>query len=496
MFFSHIKVYYIEKEDKVKSLQISKAKILIGFLAGFLIGVFFGDVLKIEITWASGVIVGLIIALILFWKDQHLRLGLFILVGLLIGITYFRLWDNRQQAVNLALNQEINFEGQIVGHPEILGNQARYIVKYQNTKIQVTTAPFPAYHYGDKLKIKGEIKKSNDYLFHQGVLGVIYNPEMIEKTGTGGKIFTKILFQIRDKFENSLNKTLGEPYASFAAGLVLGSKRNIPDSLMADFNRTGTTHIVAVSGYNVTIIIISIGLLLGVISRKLKFWGSLGLILSFIILTGASASVVRAGLLTGLVAWGQFEGRRINMLILILLTAFLILLFNPYALKFDISFQLSFLAFVGLVYLSSPISNSKLICLLPDFLKKTLSETLGAQIMVLPILIYYFGQLSVVSPIVNVLILWLVPTAMLLVFLSSFIGLIWLPMGYYFSYITWIFLKYIIIVVESFSGIPWASFLLKLSSPWWLVVFYAPIIFWLIILRRKNVHPAQSAIYS
>ncbi|KKQ17940.1 MAG: ComEC/Rec2-related protein, partial [Berkelbacteria bacterium GW2011_GWA1_36_9] len=363
---------------------------------------------------------------------------------------------------------------------------ARYVVGFQNTKIQIFVSRYPEYQYGDKLKIKGVLKEPNNYYFHQGILGVIYNPEVIEKNGQSGNILTKKTYQIRDKFEESLNRSLSEPYASFAAGLVLGSKRNMPDSLMSDFNRTGTTHIVAVSGYNVTIMIIYIGLLLGILSQKLKFWGSLIVILGFVVMTGASASVVRAGLLAGLVALGQFEGRRINMLILLLLVASLILLFNPYALKFDISFQLSFLAFAGLVYLSGPISNLKIIKWLPKFWKLTLAETLGAQIAVLPILIYYFGRVSVVSPIVNILILWLIPLSMLAVFAIGIGGLVWGILGQVVGYIGWFLLKYIIVVVESFSKISWASLEIKTTSWWWMTIFYCLIAFWIYESKREN----------
>lgn len=410
--------------------------------------------------------------LILFWQDFYFRFSLIILIGLFAGLSFYRFWDDRQRAIILPFNEDLQFEGQIVGHPDFLSSNASYVVSFQKTKIQIVASRYPEYQYGDILKIKGTLKTSNDYQFHQGILGVIYNPETLEKIGQKGNILTKIVYQIRDRFEQSLNKSLSEPYASFAAGLVLGSKRNIPDSLMSDFNRTGTTHIVAVSGYNVTIIIVYIGLILGILSRKLKFWGSLIIILGFVVMTGASASVVRAGILAALVAWGQFEGRRINMTILLLLVAFLILLFNPYALKFDISFQLSFLAFAGLVYLSKPIAALKVIKWLPKFWKLTLAETLGAQIAVLPILIYYFGRVSIVSPIVNILILWLIPAAMLAVFAIGISGLIFVTLGQVIGYLGWILLKYIIVVIEIFSRISWASFELKTASWWWMAIFY------------------------
>lgn len=471
---------------------LGKSRFVITFLASFVVGIFFGDLLHFDLWWLMGIVLGFVIALVIFWKEIYWRLGILILLGLIIGFGYINFWDQRQKSVQLPIGQTIEFTGQIVGHPDFLASQSRYIIKYQeNTskkeaKIQLTTGRYPEYHYGDVLKFKGTIKEPYPYFFHQGILGQVYNPELLEKVGVGGNIFFKLIYFSRDKFEDSLNKILAEPYASFAAGLVLGSKRNIPDSLMSDFNRTGTTHIVAVSGYNLTILIIYIAVFLGIFSRKLKFWGTLVVIVAFVVMTGAPASVVRAGILAALIALGQFEGRRVNMTILLLLVAAMMLLFNPYALKYDISFQLSFLAFAGLVYLSSTISNFKIIKWLPKNLGNSLVETLGAQIMVLPILIYYFGRLSLVSPLVNVMILWLVPTAMGLVYIAGLLGLIYLQLGQIFSYLSWLVLKYIIVVIESFSKVPWASSELKTQDWWWMVIFYAVLSMFIYQIRRKN----------
>lgn len=450
---------------------MQKSRFLIGFLGGNLVGIFLGDILKIDLWWLAGFSIGLVVALVIFWHEKYLRLSLFALIGLFIGLGYFQAWDIRQRSVILPIGEEISFEGRVVDHPDFSASQARYRLSFHETKIQITSGRYPEYAFGDKLQVKGTVKKSNDYYFHQGVLGVVNNPE-IEKIGEGGKIITKTLYQIRDRFEDSLNRSLSEPYASFAAGLLLGSRRNIPDSLLSDFNRTGTTHIVAVSGYNVTIIIINIGLLLGLFSRRWRFWGSLLAILAFVVLTGAPASVVRAGLLAGLIAWGRYEGRRINILILLLFTASLMLLFNPYALKYDISFELSFLAFIGLVYFSPLFEGLKIFRFLPEIIKSALSETLGAQLMVLPILIYNFGQLSLVSPLANVLILWLVPFSMLAVFLVGIFGLIWFPLGKISGFLGFLFLKYIIVAVEGLSKISWASLPMKVSGWWWVAVFY------------------------
>lgn len=465
---------------------MSKSRLVIATLASIVVGTFFGDLIHLDIWWLVGIIFGLILALIIVWQEiVNFRLGFLILIGLMIGLAYYNFYDIHQNTIKLSYSQESIIEGQVVGHPNFSGARAQYVLRVSGTKIQLTTSRYPEYHYGDILRFKGGIQKSSDYLFHQGVVGQTQGEESVEKIGNHGNAAIRMIYNIRDKFEQSLNKSLNEPFASFAAGLVLGSKRNIPDSLMTDFNRTGTTHIVAVSGYNLTIVMVWIALFLGIFSRGLKFWGSLVIITAFVIMTGAPASVVRAGILAGLVLLGHFEGRRINMTILLLVVATLMLFLNPYALKFDIGFQLSFLSFAGLVYLGPLISKLRLIKSFPDFIKMTFSETMAAQLMVLPILIYYFGRVSIVSPIVNILILWLIPVTMALIFLIGVSGLVWISLGQILGYLGWLLLKYIIIVVETFSKISWASWQIKTESWWWLIIFYC--VLGLIIYQYRNL---------
>ncbi len=458
---------------------MGKSRFVIFTLVSFIVGIFLGDIIPVDLWWLVGIGAGILLALILQWREKYWRMELLIIIGLIMGLGYFNFWDNRQKSIELPYGNELAIEGQIIGHPDFSGNFANYVLRYEGARIRLTAERYPEFHYGDILRFKGAIKEPYPYFFHQGILGQIFEPQKLEKVGYQGNIAIRIIYQIRDKFEESLNRNLTEPYASFAAGLVLGSKRNIPDSLMNDFRRTGTTHIIAVSGYNLTILITYIAIFFGIFSRRLKFWGTIFIIFCFIIMTGAPASVVRAGILAGLVALGHFEGRRINMTILLLLVAAVMLFFNPYALKYDVGFQLSFLAFAGLIYLSPIINQLQLLKYLPEKLRSTLSETIAAQLMVFPILLVNFGQASVISPVANILILWLIPLSMLVVFLIGVAGLIFSTLGHLLGLFGVWLLKYIIVVTESFSKIPWASYSIRVDSWWWLPIFYFLIGFWI-----------------
>lgn len=480
----------------MRNQSVSKTVILIAFLISVLLGIFLGDLAGISLVIYLGITIPIIVLSIVFWKKSEWKLILFILLGLISGFSYTDLWNQKNESISLVSSEEELIHGQVINYPVFEGSKAEYILKYRGFKIKVTAGRYPEFKYGDVLEFKGTIKKPTDYNFHKNILGEVWAESDIKKVGYKGNSFFKTLFFAREKFEKILTKILPEPYASFASGITIGSKSSIPDSLMSDFNRTGTTHLVAVSGYNVTIVIMYIAVLLGLISRKFKFWGSLFVILSFVMLTGGQASVLRAGILAALVLFGRYEGRRINMTILLPFTAVIMLLFNPYGLKYDISFQLSFLAFAGIIYLTPIILSLRIIKILPDIIKKPLAETLGAQVMVLPIIIYYFGQISLVSTIVNVLVLSVIPLAMGLVFLVGIIGLFYIPLGKIVGFVLYIVLKYIIIVVENFSKLSFASYFFKINSWWWLPIVYLVLLLVIVKLRKINEKESSLTIYS
>lgn len=485
-------------------MQIGKTKFTIGTLSGFLVGIFLASWVLLDLWWCIGVAAGLIIGLILFWKDVLWRWVLLCLLGLFLGLGYYYGYEINQNQKILTYNQQLTIaNAMVVERPEINGTKQNIIVSANKTKILVQTSRYPEYKYSDVLEIKGTIQNPaeikpfdnfnyGEYLLHRGIRGLIQNPESIsisrtniEPTGLNIKVgFYKIIYFIGDMFRQSLNQILPEPEASLARGLILGD-RTLPESLNSAFNRAGVTHIIAVSGYNVTIIISALAILLMALGRRMAFWGSLAAVLIFIILTGAAASVIRAGILAMLASWGKLLGRRPYYPVLILVTAVLMLLFNPYALVSDISFQLSFLAFVGIVFVAPRIGEIKFLKKFPEKIVQIFSETISAQILVLPILIYNFGLFSIIAPVANILILIVVPTAMALVFTSGLAAMAWLGLGKLIGLASWLILKYIIVVAENLSKLSWAAISLKTSEWWWIVLYYAIII--LLIKQAKSL---------
>jgi competence protein ComEC len=156
---------------------------------------------------------------------------------------------------------------------------------------------------------------------------------------------------------------------------------------------------------------------------------------------------------------------------------------NPLILRFDVGFQLSFLALVGIVYLS-PILN-RIFSFLPDLFKEGFVATIAAQIFTLPILIFNFDQLSLIAPLTNVLVLWLVPYTMLLGFVTGVLGFIWLPFANLLSWPTWMFLSYIISIVEWTAKIPFSNLATHFDA-WAVIAYYVVIISFLVLWTVKR----------
>lgn len=438
-----------------------------------------------------------------YLKNKYLVLVSWSLAIMTIGLGWYVFYDQKS---DLSVNhgENIEFSGTIIKQPDKDYKQQKIIVQTKNfnqtTNVLVNAPRYPDLAYGDKVKISGKIEKPGviedfdygNYLKRFSVYSVVYQPQSVEKIGQQKSIVSSILrelYAIPGLFEGAINTVLTEPQASLAGGLLFGSKRSISDSLKNDLSNTGLTHIIALSGYNVTIIIAVLSLILAkYFGNRKAFWLGLALVLFFVIITGAAPSVLRAAVFSILIIYGKLLGRQGNQTNLMLLAAIVILLFNPYLLIYDIGFQLSFGAFAGLIYLSPIIESlferSKL-TQLPVYLKAPLTETLAAQIMVLPLLILYFGKLSFIAPIANVLVLWIIPLAMLLALSTSVGALICWPLGKLISILAWPTLSYITAMSSVLAKIPFASMEVKNFNFALAIIFYLILIMLILVLKKR-----------
>lgn len=421
------------------------------------------------------------------------------LAGFFSGLFYYSHFEYKTRP-NIEYGVEKEIEGQIVRKPATDYKKQSVVIETEGQKVLVSLPHYPKVYYGDVIKFKGKIEKPDmiedfdygAYLKKDLIFGTVTAPKETiaypNKLRFNQKVY-KSLYSVSDRFESSINQVLPEPHASLAAGLVLGIKRNIPDSFKDDLSVTGLTHIIALSGYNVTIIVAVLAdLLVGYIGRKKVFWFGSILIVGFVVLTGASSSVVRAAIFSLLVMFGKLIGRRADFTNIIILAALLMILFNPFSLALDVGFQLSFLAFTGLIYIS-PIMTKIFEChrtnRLPDLIKSPLIETLSAQIAVFPLILTLFGRVSIIGPISNIAVLWIIPWSMGVAFIAGFLGIIFYPLGKLGALIAWPALQYIIKMVEAMAKIPGAS--IVTPKGFWQVEIslYILLIILIIFLNKK-----------
>lgn len=455
---------------------MTKSKIFLYILLSFLTGVMLASFLVLPyqdgniLKFISGFAAILGISLILlsrFNLDSNMKLGF---IGIFILFFAFGVfWYQRNVDSNMAerngLMNEImagsKARGIIIDEPEFKNDRVKYVLSSGGIKILIQASKYPEYEYGDEISIKGKIKEPENfdekfdyksYLAKDDIYLAVYNPQIeFLAQDRGNKIYAA-LYKFKNKLKNIFKENLPEPHASFLAGITLGSKSGIPDDVYEKFKATGTAHIVALSGFNISVIAWAImgALMFFMISRNLSFWISFFVIVVFVLMTGASPSVVRAAVMGILILIARQQGRLYTAKNALVFAGAAMIFLNPRILRFDMGFQLSFLATLGLIILLPKIEE-KLKNIPKLFgMKEAFIATISAQVFVLPLLVYQFGNFSPVGILVNVLVLPAVPIAMFLGFAGAFAGLIFAPFSKIFLWSAWLFLSWILGVVNWF----------------------------------------------
>lgn len=454
------------------------------FTVSFLVGVLLSDLssLNFNRSWliltVSFFLSILLLIINLLWQVKYLWLINLVVVFCLLGV-FYQAHFAKNFLKEIGDKRELVVTGEVVAKPEVDYKNQKIImniwaIEQESEKgligsnVLIKAPIYPIIYYGDSLKIMGVISKPekiNDfdygnYLKAKQVIAIMQPKEVTYVSATNNilKKTVKLLYQLADNFEQKINRTLPEPHSSLASGILLGVKKNIPNELMENFKKTGLTHIIALSGFNVTIIIaIFAESVVAYIGRKRTFFIGMMLVLAFVIMTGGSLSVVRAAIFSFLILFARLIGRPPDQTNLMLLAALILILFNPYTIAYDTGFQLSFLAFAGLLYLSPKIRDFFEKKKVPNGIGITLAETLGAQAAVLPILIFNFKTLSIISPLANLAVLWCLPYVMLLTSIIILSSSCSPALGNILAWLLWPLLQYIIVVVEYLAKIPFGA---------------------------------------
>ncbi len=296
-------------------------------------------------------------------------------------------------------------------------------------KLLVYTSRYQEFEYKDRVLISGKINSPQNfaedfdfvgYLATKEIYSVSYSPYMkLEKRGSG---FLHFIFGVKNKFGEAIDISMHLPASGFIKMVLFGGYSNIDKDIIEEFRSTGTLHLVAISGINISIISAIILSSLRFINRTIACIFVVIFLFIYIFLAGISPSVTRASITGIIVLCAQMLGRRRNFEIFLALTMALMVGLNPQVLFKDIGFQLSFLATIGIVYLSSLFKN--FLKFLPSFLefRESISATMSASIVTLPITIYYFGYFSAVSFVGTFILELLMPFFMIAGFILGFVS--------------------------------------------------------------------------
>ena len=232
----------------------------------------------------------------------------------------------------------------------------------------------------------------------------------------------------------------------------------MPQGLYQALIDTGTLHIIALSGMNISILITLVAKTTLSLGRRISSILTLVIIMVFVWFVGASPSIVRAAIMGSLSLFAVYTGRVGWAILSLLLTGGVMLIININYIK-DISFQLSFLATLGIILVS--VGNKKKYKgLWKNFtgsIKENFKITLAAQIFTMPIILIHFQRISIIAPVVNLLVVWAVQPIMVLGFITGILGLIWQPLGIIPAWMSWVPLTYLITVIQWLAKVPGAS---------------------------------------
>ena len=346
------------------------------------------------------------------------------------------------------------------------------------------------YEYGQRVRVRGDLKTPpeneefsyRDYLARQNIHSYMSIADVTVLPGNEGNPFFAQIYKLKAKLLENIYRLYQDPEASLLAGILLGVDTGMTPELQEAFKNTGTAHIIAISGFNIAIIA---GLFF-VIFKNL-FGERLGAVFAILgiifytLLVGADAAVVRAAFMGSIALLALQLGRRNNGLTALAAVALLMALINPLVI-WDIGFQLSFFATLGLILYAEPFSNftsnliakvskhdtSTFVRILNDFV----ILTFAAQLTTIPIMAYYFKRISLISFVANPLILPVQPAVMVVGGLADFTSLAIFPLGQLIAWFAWPFAAYTIRMVELFNRVPHASIYLGDSSIWMVLAFY------------------------
>lgn len=431
-------------------------------------------------------------------------------IFLFLGSAYYQIRQPNIDAFHIAFYNDREYEllitGYLVKPPDYRDNYTNLTLNVQavdtgdgdlpvSGQLLVRVSPNEKYEYGEVIRLRGQLKTPpeneefsyRDYLARQGIHSYMTKTEVTRLPGNNGSFINKVIYSFKSDLVENTYKIFQDPEASLFAGILFGVDTGLPKKLQDAFKNTGTAHIIAISGFNIAIIA---GLFFSFFKWALKnerLGAALAVLFVFLyaFLVGGDPAVMRAAIMGSLSLFARQVGRRNAGINTLAVVALIMALINPLTL-WDVGFQLSFFATLGLILYAEPFSiitarfieritkqeNSALTNIIND----NVILTLAAQVMTIPLMAYYFQRFSLISFIANPFILPVQPAVMILGGLAVFVSLVILPLGQLLAWVAWPFAGYTIRVVEFFDRVPNGVIVLGDVPLWFIYMTYTSLL--------------------
>ena len=472
----------------------SLSRQLIIFLLSFLGGVLLRSFWQIPLFLVGELLVLAFLFLFLSWGGKRGQIFFFLLLGFSLGIMRFQLAE--QQTAEAPLRnyffQEKAMEGWVCQETKVSAREQELVLclsalidgqgeRAVADKVKVKTALYPSYNYGDRLRAIGQIQPPpvsadfnfSGYFARQGITAVIAYPYLEKLPGKEGFWLKSLTLRFKNRLQGVINRSLAYPDSALLKALLLGDRSELSFFLENQLAAVGLIHLLAISGLH--LVILSSLVLIFIRSFQLKEpWPpvlTLVFLWAFVFLIGSRPSLSRAAVMSSFLLLGEIIHRPASSSRSLVWAAFFLLLANPFSFRFDLGFQLSFLAALGIIWLRPLLAGGRKLALLPDLLLTTLS----AQLLVFPLLLSAFNQASLISPLSNLLVTPLLPLILGLGFIFLLLGLaspFFFPLGPALLHPLFAYLLMIVGALSRWPGIVWSG-----TIPGWGMFFFYSAVF-------------------
>lgn len=483
--------------------------IAIGLISGLVVGIFIAPNQIQKIVLVSGLIilVWIMVCKKLFHAKKFLTISFITIIALCIGYlrvqdfhrTYpfdsFNRYHNQTITVVGSIDQVPNFKPgtqQLIIRPLIINGEK---VPEKTLKIGIKVSDLEEYSYGDKVVFSGKFSLRDNFESDTGrtvqyrlmsyskkIIGDISYPTVMEHR-YGEFSILDLFSNIKQKFVKSLHRLFYSPASGLLAGIMIGDTSTLDNDLLEIFRMVGLIHIVVLSGYNITLVANFFTKMFAPLGYYRRLIAAIIALVFFIAIVGISQTALRAGIMALCAFASRYYIRPYIVLRGIILALLIMGTLSPYALLFDLSLQLSFLATIGIVYMF-PVMQEKFPRLSENFFGEILIQTVAVNILTLPIIIYQMGYFSLISFPINVLVLGIISILTVSGFAAVFIGMIIFPLGQVLALPIQIITDAIIRISDLAARHDPFQFQFKPFSVYWMFSVYVIIFVWIL---RKNL---------